>query len=45
MTHLDLHLILAILGIVLAAAVLPPAAGTVVLAYLAGLLTAAHVVS
>lgn len=43
MTHLDLHLLLAILSLVLAAAVLPPAAGIVVLAYLAGLLTATHV--
>lgn len=43
--HLDLQLLLTILGIVLAAAALPAAAGIVVLAYLAGLLTATHVLS
>jgi hypothetical protein len=38
MTHTDLHLTLAILAVVLAAAALTPSAAAVVLAFLTGLL-------
>lgn len=42
MTNTDLELLLGILSVVLAAVVLPPAAGVVVLAYLVGLLSRGH---